>query len=97
VQDQSIKYLYYNKNKNVNIKITKQDYETKSYFKLFLNKLKVIGVPFGDLSQTRFHGGFLCVHQLGKLLKILPNHNHKWTKNQLWVNLELIKNELKID
>jgi len=43
-------YLHYNKNKNVNIKITKQDYGTKLYFKLMLNKLKVIGVPSKKVS-----------------------------------------------
>jgi hypothetical protein len=29
--------------------------------------------PFGDLVQGNFQGGFLCVHQIKKLLENLPN------------------------
>lgn len=39
-------HFYYNEIKNnINIKITKQKYSTRLYFKLMLNKLNVMGGP----------------------------------------------------
>jgi hypothetical protein len=42
--------------------------------------------PFRDLAQGNFQGGFLCVHQINKLFKNLPN----W--DLMWVNKNLTEN-----
>jgi hypothetical protein len=56
------------------MKKTKQNYKTKSYFKLMLNKLKVMGFylylyPFGNLAKETFHGGFHVPTDHGNFLK----------------------------
>ncbi len=45
----------------MNMKQSEQGYDARSYFKLVLNKLKVMGRyfclhSFGDLAQKSFHG-----------------------------------------
>lgn len=77
-------YLHYNKNKNVNIKITKQDYGTKLYFKLMLNKLKVIG---GPLKEGFMEVSHVFINQ-GNFLKFFLTI----TISELRINCESIQN-----
>lgn len=55
--------FYCDKIKNVNMKRTKRGYGVKSYLRLVLNILKVMGFyfylyPFGTLAQRHFYGSF---------------------------------------
>jgi hypothetical protein len=84
------------KYENLNMKRPKQGYGSRSYLKMVLNILKVVGVvplfmPFWGVNSRKLAWKFPCAHQPTKFLEIFPIY--KWIKSELRFNHELIKNE----
>jgi len=83
------------KYENVNTRRIEQGYGTKLYFKLVLNKLKIMKVftfylyPFGDLVQKNFDESFhVPTNQRGFLI----TNELQVNKDLMKVNYESIKN-----
>jgi hypothetical protein len=71
-----------------------QGHDSRSYFKLMLNKgngwFYFYLYPFEDLVHASFHGGFHMHTIKGTFLKIFLKY--KWTINELQVNYKLTTN-----